>query len=181
MPWKRSPYGLSPPVRGTAVLVGRGGFEARFIPARAGNREQSQKEWFSNAVYPRPCGEQVIRFGACAGTNGLSPPVRGTGAPDETSMLDTRFIPARAGNSSWSRCSVSVRTVYPRPCGEQMSMLACASFTHGLSPPVRGTGHQRHRRPASRRFIPARAGNSWFGACPCSRSSVYPRPCGEQR
>ncbi len=71
-----------------------------------------------------------------------------------------RFIPARAGNSHEHYAVLTRRTVYPRPCGEQVG-----------HQPVLG---------ADVRFIPARAGNSsrrrrWAG-----RGAVYPRPCGEQ-
>ena len=49
----------------------------------------------------------------------------------------------------------------------------------GSSPPARGTRHRRHRSRASRRFIPARAGNThtiWMAA---PSIPVHPRPRGE--
>ena len=50
----------------------------------------------------------------------------------------------------------------------------------GSSPPVRGTGEKYVDVVASARFIPARAGNRPSSSMASRRSSVHPRPCGEQ-
>merc|ERR1712023_558625 len=70
-----------------------------------------------------------------------------------------RFIPARAGNSHEHYAVLTRRTVYPRPCGEQMFEAPRASISCGLSPPVRGTVLVTLGARVAGRFIPARAGN----------------------
>ena len=92
--------------------------------------------------------------------SGLSPPLRGTVRVPGRAAVNSRFIPAPAGNSLSSRPPGTAHSVYPRPCGEQYLFPAVFVPVHGLSPPLRGTGPPR-------RWIPLR--------CP-----VYPRPCGEQ-
>ena len=50
----------------------------------------------------------------------------------------------------------------------------------GSSPRVRGTVDQRGPLGVERRFIPARAGNSWRPTWTFQNPSVHPRACGEQ-
>ena len=49
----------------------------------------------------------------------------------------------------------------------------------GSSPRVRGTLLQPNLPHHCRRFIPARAGNTWPSPAPSGRRSVHPRACGE--
>ena len=172
--------GLSPPVRGTASRRLHGWSKPRFIPARAGNRTSVRHELRSIPVYPRPCGEQIDATDDKLTGDGLSPPVRGTEHCEPGKPHRGRFIPARAGNSVHGRTSPQIRTVYPRPCGEQALRAICSPWSIGLSPPVRGTASHRRRQGHHVRFIPARAGNS--GPFPRAPGPwpVYPRPCGEQ-
>ena len=72
-------------------------------------------------------------------------------------------------------------TVHPRSCGEQSFRSTRYSRSDGSSPLVRGTDWLRQRFPASSRFIPARAGNSFTHQIKTLRYSVHPRSCGEQR
>ncbi len=51
--------GSSPLVRGTVQLPPRIGRNSRFIPARAGNRQQSRPCIGRTSVHPRSCGEQL--------------------------------------------------------------------------------------------------------------------------
>ena len=103
------------------------------------------------AVHPRPCGEH------CAATcprrcgTGSSPPVRGT--PTALTLrfvgIPSRFIPARAGNTTCAgnRLRVYAAEVHPRPCGEHnvLCNASCVSTRPGSSPPVRGTHKSRSR------------------------------------
>ena len=73
----------------------------------------------------------------------------------------------------------SPRPVHPRSRGEHYRRLTEPQLTAGSSPLARGT------RPASRcscfhrRFIPARAGNTWMMPLVPSISTVHPRSRGE--
>ena len=155
----------------------------RFIPAPAGN-----SQYFHDRFIPAPAGNSPPRSSLAFGS---SPRLRGTGSrfipapagnsfqaeyfrrfipapagnrPDNrASRTSNRFIPAPAGN----RCNSSVRTVHPRACGEQNSIVRQRLLIVRL------------------RFIPAPAGNREStrirGAVVflCG-SSVHPRACGEQ-
>ena len=90
---------------------------------------------------------------------GSSPRVRGTELGLRPVGMDTRFIPARAGNRLISGGRIFNRSVHPRACGEQTAPSAKKALTGGSSPRVRGTGSVCGRPQEVRRFIPARAGN----------------------
>ena len=65
-------------------------------------------------------------------------------------------------------------------CGERNRQHREANRLHGSSPRVRGTRPRQRGRPATKRFIPACAGNA---ACLMSsprHSAVHPRVCGER-
>ena len=91
----------------------------------------------------------------------------------------TRFIPARAGNTSRTSATPPGASVHPRPCGEHASVPAVDPNTTGSSPPVRGTPAPVHGSDLLHRFIPARAGNTPSRAARDPPGAVHPRPCGE--
>ena len=115
----QSEVGLSPQVRGTDAADARGGDEARFIPAGAGNSVMWPVASICPPVYPRRCGEQKGMRWPVLISGGLSPQVRGTAEPARQSHADGRFIPAGAGNSINRGGVTAWLTVYPRRCGEQ--------------------------------------------------------------
>src|SRR6185369_17862286 len=92
----------------------------RFIPARAGNRNDPHDDALFISVHPRPCGEQFKCVKCGDSANGSSPPVRGTAILAEATLKALRFIPARAGNRTASTPQPSPPPVHPRPCGEQI-------------------------------------------------------------
>ena len=171
--------GSSPPARGTPLHARRQIVSNRFIPARAGNTTHRPRMDHDGPVHPRPRGEHPgAAFAACL-VLGSSPPARGTHLDRLYLVLFVRFIPARAGNTKrcpGARCRTSV---HPRPRGEHRSSPFASCSSTGSSPPARGTPRTQDRRPRTRRFIPARAGNT---SDRCSRtriSAVHPRPRGE--
>ncbi len=134
--------------------------ELRFIPACAGNATKSAATSRMSTVHPRVCGER--RSMACCSrvVSGSSPRVRGTRAACGYSMWPIRFIPACAGNATFT---VPSTTTYD-----------------GSSPRVRGTLRTTGTTGQRRRFIPACAGNAGFDASVSSAPTVHPRVCGER-
>ena len=178
---RRLTEGSSPRVRGTVRPDRVRQPQARFIPARAGNRRRYPLPSLPCPVHPRACGEQAMTAGAADITTGSSPRVRGTALLvccrsrsrrfipaacgeqvllQECVQLVERSIPARAGNSELAVVSGIFRPVHPRACGEQTGSCGAKCCSTGASPRVRGTGRCRTGRPGTLRFIPARAGNS---------------------
>ena len=111
--------------------------------------------------------------------SGSSPPARGTLQDHHRVTGVRRFIPARAGNTpSPSRPFVYV-SVHPRPRGEHLQGLRRDRVSNGSSPPARGTLDHLAAHAQHRRFIPARAGNTWRAREASVSASVHPRPRGE--
>ena len=71
-------------------------------------------------------------------------------------------------------------SVHPRVCGEQAFPRFNSRRATGSSPRVRGTACPIAEAGATRRFIPACAGNSAVREICPSLSTVHPRVCGEQ-
>ncbi len=97
--WER---GLSPLARGTGQAHFQSGYGSRFIPARAGNSATSSVTASLLSVYPRSRGEQGRLRSVHQIRGGLSPLARGTVTLIGISLPQSRFIPARAGNRSYS-------------------------------------------------------------------------------
>ncbi len=90
-----------------------------------------------------------------------------------------RFIPAGAGNTAAGRKRVASRAVHPRRCGEHDKSAVNPLNRLGSSPQVRGTRNKNAYHPASRRFIPAGAGNTNKPQRCATVFPVHPRRCGE--
>ncbi len=154
------PAGSSPHVRGT--LTGRysGPVNLRFIPACAGNtamRSPSARRW---SVHPRMCGEHRHGPREPMPGAGSSPHVRGTLQFPGDMLIQHRFIPACAGNTSFVNHSDGEMSVHPRMCGEHETLTICGHHLIGSSPHVRGTPSTRWCIACPHRFIPACAGNT---------------------
>ncbi len=76
---------------------------------------------------------------------GLSPLARGTLAAALRSVLQDRFIPAGAGNTSRLSITTDSAPVYPRWRGEHISALNPSMESAGLSPLARGTPRSAHQ------------------------------------
>ncbi len=110
--------GLSPLPRGTHGCYHCYHCYHRFIPARAGNTTTVTTLLLTTPVYPRSRGEHKNDIFQLVDISGLSPLVRGT-LIKRVALADLkRFIPARAGNTSFVFKSGSSHAVYPRSCGE---------------------------------------------------------------
>ena len=91
----------------------------------------------------------------------------------------SRFIPARAGNTGLPSDRRARPPVHPRPRGEHVCFLSSHLWKSGSSPPARGTRPSETRGCHSRRFIPARAGNTRLASSRDATGTVHPRPRGE--
>ena len=110
--------GSSPRGRGTQQNCARPNPQDRFIPARAGNSRPRSGERGGQPVHPRAGGELTKAVLCTVVVNGSSPRGRGTRLSDRVQSLDTRFIPARAGNSRPRQSLRLGRPVHPRAGGE---------------------------------------------------------------
>ena len=171
--------GSSPRVRGTPPPSTSHAPASRFIPARAGNSVPTVIVCVLVPVHPRACGELELREIDLVLDGGSSPRVRGTHLDILAYLPDERFIPARAGNSDYTRLTQAVLAVHPRACGELRAKVTPGIPDLGSSPRVRGTHRVHGSRVDGSRFIPARAGNSSVRGRRPTRITVHPRACGE--
>ncbi|CBA28710.1 hypothetical protein CTU_10520 [Cronobacter turicensis z3032] len=130
------------------------------MPAGAGNTLRAPQGLVGSAVYPRSRGEHAVDFLSDLRVFGLSPLARGTLFKRYRRGDDSRFIPARAGNTTNRRSLAPYAPVYPRSRGEHFSNLRPRKNIHGLSPLARGTLETFIDALRNLRFIPARAGNT---------------------
>ena len=110
---------------------------------------------------------------------GSSPHLRGTRKAGNHQCHRRRFIPAPAGNTSFSIMYFNRRSVHPRTCGEHVSAQFLYLEEVGSSPHLRGTPITNLSVPPMVRFIPAPAGNTGRGTIEAGFSPVHPRTCGE--
>ena len=92
-------HGSSPLARGTRVRLPGSPPVQRFIPARAGNTPGRGRRRRARAVHPRSRGEHTTPIHSVAAAPGSSPLARGTLTNPPPDALQSRFIPARAGNT----------------------------------------------------------------------------------
>ena len=110
---------------------------------------------------------------------GSSPLARGTPPGNRPLRVRSRFIPARAGNTTPGAPSAATATVHPRSRGEHWSAERSAAVCPGSSPLARGTPLLRPPLLPAERFIPARAGNTRRTGSRCQPGAVHPRSRGE--
>ena len=192
--------GSSPLARGTLGQQAVADVEVRFIPARAGNTHLSLATWITASVHPRSRGEHRPISPPLQVHGGSSPLARGTRQERGRLANASRFIPARAGNTTTDRIKFTAchgssplargthhRLIGRGDCGRFIPARAGntpvqvieARLRHGSSPLARGT-HRRLPAAARRaRFIPARAGNTSAPTGCRSARSVHPRSRGE--
>ena len=177
---RRGKSGSSPRVRGTPVDVLCPVSPDRFIPAGAGNAFARPSYRTHVPVHPRGCGERSSDDSNTLLTIGSSPRVRGTPPSRNTAHLDSRFIPAGAGNAAISRFSTGAISVHPRGCGERGDFALFDRRDFGSSPRVRGTRLLQKQACIDARFIPAGAGNAPVFSRDALADAVHPRGCGER-
>ena len=132
--------GSSPLTRGTPGSNVRPKDVLRFIPAYAGNSQDTHLVRDLPSVHPRLRGELTIRISMVICTSGSSPLTRGT-------LNDSPY-------------KALTRTVHPRLRGELFIVGVNVKSRVGSSPLTRGTPKRGAPVSGSGRFIPAYAGNS---------------------
>ena len=170
--------GSSPLARGLRPGHDHARTRTRIIPARAGFTPPITLRRPQRTDHPRSRGVYVIVFDPKNSNRGSSPLARGLPWPPKRAAVCARIIPARAGftrenNERNQRPEDHPRSrgVYPHRYRE------CVPY-RGSSPLARGLPPRRHRRLASQRIIPARAGFTRAG-CGCLRSAGdHPRSRG---
>ena len=130
---------------------------------------------------PRARGTPERCDRAASWRSGSSPRARGTRYRPAVGRAIVRFIPARAGNTRVARAdAASYGSVHPRARGEHCGHARSLSVRpHGSSPRARGTRQQPPASSTSRRFIPARAGNTARHRGTDRLRPVHPRARGE--
>ena len=109
-------------------------------------------------AYPRVCGGASKGFKAMTGLEGLSPRMRGSPGSAIAQRIESRPIPAYAGEPGSADAIHFGDWAYPRVCG-------------GARGPPCGA--------LSRRWpIPAYAGEPVINDANCGRNRAYPRVCG---
>ena len=174
----RHQLGLSPRVRGKRVRVCRVIFKRRSIPACAGETPAFPRYAGVVEVYPRVCGGNPRYRNLFGCGDGLSPRVRGKLRAIRAGGLDTRSIPACAGETLRKGAEGNFYEVYPRVCGGNGYGAQRPAPSAGLSPRVRGKHRAARVDELLKRSIPACAGETRPRAAGRSGASVYPRVCG---
>ena len=132
----------------------------RFIPAYAGNSDETGAIAPVETVHPRLRGELFFVDEVLPGDTGSSPLTRGTLALRIQGLPTMRFIPAYAGNSQRSNRWNHQSPVHPRLRGELQAIFRLGEISDGSSPLTRGTQGCSKTFDDGCRFIPAYAGNS---------------------
>ena len=152
--------GSSPHTRGTRPSGVQNRPYKRFIPAYAGNARGPARQQTPPSVHPRIRGERSSSPASSGSYVGSSPHTRGTLPSWSCAPCGPRFIPAYAGNATWSPGWIPARTVHPRIRGERPSGPDGHAYDDGSSPHTRGTRVVAASPPELSRFIPAYAGNA---------------------
>ena len=151
--------GSSPLTRGTPGSNVRPKDVLRFIPAYAGNSQDTHLVRDLPSVHPRLRGELTIRISMVICTSGSSPLTRGT-------LNDSPY-------------KALTRTVHPRLRGELLNGAPLSQDQGGSSPLTRGTQKTAAEGCRNKRFIPAYAGNSEGRISRARPFAVHPRLRGE--
>ena len=156
--YKPTGGGLSPRMRGNPYPTALAIASARSIPAHAGQPLCDSESVQAVRVYPRACGATALRCSYVLQAMGLSPRMRGNQRNYIKAMLDTRSIPAHAGQPRPFRYAPALRPVYPRACGATLTAVAILPISRGLSPRMRGNRIRAATRASTLRSIPAHGG-----------------------
>ena len=131
--------GSSPLTRGTLCMKVIHPDHSRFIPAYAGNSLWVSVPMLLVSVHPRLRGELMFLKLLSKNEYGSSPLTRGTLRVNAFVRMNTRFIPAYAGNSLGDSAHGFNKSVHPRLRGELEITMNKGPHYVGSSPLTRGT------------------------------------------
>ena len=151
-------------MRGKPGDLGAVGVPVRIIPARAGQTTPIPCHRTGGSDHPRACGANLSAYRSAFSFRGSSPRVRGKPLRKMVQGLDTRIIPARAGQTGDTASQRQSSTDHPRACGANVGQEFGEQQQAGSSPRVRGKLVGRAHSVVIRRIIPARAGQTGGGA-----------------
>ena len=136
--------GSSPLTRGTPAHLTDHDVSRGLIPTRAGNILLPLQISGVRSAHPRYCGEHTSPTRPDQSSPGSSPLARGTMVAPIPHQRPARLIPARAGNTHFSRLRVQPVAAHPRLRGEHKQNIVL----HRLAPPStpRHSSGQRHQR-----------------------------------
>ena len=173
--------GSSPLSRGIRRGRGHLAMHGGIIPALAGNTVRSMESCCWSGDHPRSRGEYSqppTRSSSPLGSSPLSRGIPGTAAQTE---LQTRIIPALAGNTLSGVIVRCPGSDHPRSRGEYRSLRSLSLHCCGSSPLSRGIRHVQGQPRLVRRIIPALAGNTGTGRALDIICTDHPRSRGEYR
>ena len=171
--------GSSPRVRGKQIRAAGHETGRRIIPARAGQTVWRSTRSRRPADHPRACGANLCWRAPMSAVRGSSPRVRGKRTTQVPHMQAARIIPARAGQTQYSRLFRRARPDHPRACGANSAMAASIIWVSGSSPRVRGKRRQGREARRQRRIIPARAGQTLVRVVHAFLSRIIPARAGQ--
>ena len=150
-----SPLSRGIPLRRHVHSGGQG-----IIPALAGNTGLARPLGRAGRDHPRSRGEYLCMILDAVCGAGSSPLSRGIQRPRRQHRRGSRIIPALAGNTGLARPLGRAGRDHPRSRGEYCIGVQRRPRANGSSPLSRGILHRGPAPTASKRIIPALAGNT---------------------
>ena len=170
--------GSSPRMRGKRQQFRAQVGHSRIIPAHAGQTSIWSRPARTYPDHPRACGANPCSVVRSESSAGSSPRMRGKLIECLRHNLDTRIIPAHAGQTPSIPVRCPSRPDHPRACGANSWTLTGSVKEDGSSPRMRGKLSESRRSISSHRIIPAHAGQT-TSRTPCARARAdHPRACG---
>ena len=151
---------------------------AGLIPAGAGQTSPRGSPRPGGWAHPRGCGADPTTVTPYGMAMGSSPRVRGRLGESAGPVRLLRLIPAGAGQTFLSSARFGCSRAHPRGCGADSFLFALICFAPGSSPRVRGRLNEQGLAAATRRLIPAGAGQTAFFKFLVCSSRAHPRGCG---
>ena len=171
--------GSSPHARGKLVETEQEEAEVGLIPACAGKTHSGKVADLIDEAHPRMRGENhQVAYGVRR-VFGSSPHARGKLKFIHKEVADTGLIPACAGKTPRTLCTLCNPTAHPRMRGEN------AVCGRNLPCGVGSSPHARGKHPGSQRalpavgLIPACAGKTWKKYYTGDAATAHPRMRGE--
>ncbi len=132
----------------------------------------------SQQAHPRSRGADATTCPRRPRLPGSSPLARGGHGQDPEVDKPIRLIPARAGRTAFSTCSVAPGPAHPRSRGADSAETGRVPAVRGSSPLARGGPRAAFHQRGSRRLIPARAGRTGVLAYSGAGGLAHPRSRG---